>query len=346
MATATLIVLATVSAACQPFFGYYGAPIQDPTDHLAQMTEHARYSNLTGAVRPWVEPEWEKARELGLRVVVGWPHEFWLALKAGKLITDDLPMWCRPPSDWPLWDPPAPPGDAEGWCHRTAGDWFARIRQHQGQIAYMGIADEYDCGGVWYPITLDNCRNAAALIERNISEARRNLPGVFLHVNYTAMFMGTIAAHAGKPTAWRLPYYGISLSTAEYTSFDCYTPFEACARDGTTVFSVPALVAGMEKVLAPWQRILLIPRAFAGPFLGYAPTSASVVATGRQYYDLAKTHPRIDGMLAFIWFDLMGAGSGAGSVPAIRDGFAAFGSGLTGRGVPVAPTGVRFAWGS
>ena len=168
------------------------------------------------------------------------------------------------------------------------------------------------------------------------------LPGIPLHVNYTATWASLFTTTKDAP--WRPDYYGIYLSSADYVGFDCYTPFDRCARDGVGIYGVPTLIANLERVMTPEQRIVLIPRAFNAAFLNWAPSPETVAAMAWQYQQYMQGHPRVVGMMPFIWWDLMGPGSGAMHTPAIRHAYEQIGMRVTGRPgppPPSAPTGLR-----
>ena len=318
-----LILVASVSTACQSLFGYYDSPIQNPLDRHAQMQEHARYANATMAVRWWREDDWAVAREAGLRVIVNWPHEFWLAVDENRPLILDAAMWCRMPAE-----------DDPGWCNQTSADWLNVILAHQDQIAAVSVVDEHDCGAP-FPAgwTVTNCQAAARKIEANIAAVRFYLPGIPTWVNYTSAFANWFQTSAPSR-------YGVSLASADWVGFDSYTPWEACWGR----VSCPTLIAGMERFMAAHQKIALIPRAFAGSYLNWNPPSTTVASVARQYLSYMQTHPRVVGMFPFIWWDLMGSGTGAEKVPVIRTAYEQIGMAITGRPgppPPPAPTGLR-----
>jgi hypothetical protein len=318
VATSLLLIgLSQVTAACQPLFGYYDNAIQNPLDRHAQMRAHATYANVTAAVRWWREDDWQLARDLDLKVIVAWPHEFWLAVDENRPLLLSAAMWCR-----------------EGWCNQTNADWLNVIIAHRDQIAAIGVSDEYDCGAA-FPSgwTVTNCQLAAKKIEANLAAARFYLPGIPTWTNYTAAFANWFQFSAPSR-------YGVSLSTADWISIDSYTPFNACWGR----VSCPQLMDGMARFMAPSQKFVLIPRAFSGSYLNWAPSDQTVASMAGEYHAYMQTHPRVVGMFPFIWWDVPGVGIGAARAPIIRTAYEQIGMALTGRAgppPPSAPTGLR-----
>lgn len=325
------VLLSPLSGAASQslFYGFYDSAPQNPTDHIATMVAHEPFTNATGIVRVWSEAEWATAKALNLKVIVAWPYEMFLTVDVNRPL--DLQM------------------DMGWWAQtgiRTPADWINIINRHRDQVAFVGVSDEYGCG-TRYPDWLantTNCRNAAAKIEAVLAEARLYLPGLQMHVNETSQFASFFAVPDSR--RWWLDMFGIRLSSADYVGFDCYTDFLECARTGTEILSVPVLVGHLKRFMASTQQIALIPRAFAGVYLGYNVPDESVAYTLRQYEDLARSDPRVGAVLPFIFFDLFGPGTGAGSRPVIMRQVEATGYVLTGKlprlpDPPAAVTGLK-----
>lgn len=308
-------------------FGWYDSAIENPLDRAQQMITHSTSANITGAVRPWVPADWERARSLGMKVTVTLPGQFYMTIDEGRPLIPHMDMWCQMPGE----------GDP-GWCNKTAIDWINLINSHRDEIAYMRVGDEYGCGvpyQQWLANTT-NCARAAAKIEAILAEIRRWMPGIKTHVNETSQFITFFTSWRGN---WRLNYFGIRLSSADYVGFDCYTPFSHCGRDGVGIYSVKTLIDNMKLVMRPHQKVILIPRAFTGLYLGWNPAPSEVSVMAWQYYSYALTEPLIEVIEPFIWW---GQG-GAAYNTELQTTYAAIGRLITGRQLPPPPqvTGLR-----
>lgn len=316
-AVAVCVLLAGASVACRPeVYGYFDAPYSNPLDVPAQLHEHGSYANVTMTVRPEVEADWQAAEAAGLKVIVTWPLEFFLTVDAGRPLLLSLPMWCRP-----------------DWCNQTAADWLNVIRAHQEQVAGVFVADEYDCGRPFPDWPAWACAAAAAKIEANLADVRAYLPGLPTWVNYTPAWTNWL--QFADPSR-----YGVSLASAEWVSFDAYTRWDACFGR----LSCPQLLAGLKRFMRPEQRIVLLPRAFDGSFLGWSPAPSEVSVMAWQYYRYAQEDPAVVGIVPFIWRSVSGVGTGAAFVPELRDTYTQIGMLVTGRPgppPPAPPNGVR-----
>lgn len=86
----------------------------------------------------------------------------------------------------------------------------------------------------------------------------------------------------------------------DWNGFDCYGPFENCFATGV---SITQLTDAMAARLAPAQSIFLLPDAscFVYDFSQRKTHESELYVRGVQYWQLAMTHPRVKGMIGFIW---------------------------------------------
>ena len=301
----------------QTLFGYW--------DHAyahAQNEQHiqatAPYTNVTHAVRWYVEADWQAAKAGGLGVVLMWPYDLWLTIDVDRPIMWNTPVWG---------------GDALAFAQA--------VLAHRDQVIAFNVIDEPGCGydgvGV-YAWTADNCRRQGAKVEANIATIRAVFPWVKTMVIDSSMWANWFVNDDGTP---RDPSrYGVTLPSADWIGLDCYTPFEQCFG---RYKSLPTLVAGLVARMTAAQRVVLVPRAFSGSYLNYAPSDARVAATAEQYATYARATPRVCCVFPFIWWDLSSTLRGAQSSPTIRGAYEQIGFSLTGKHLlpPARVTGLR-----
>lgn len=310
LAIALSLTPAPVSA--QPYFGSYDVPNQSPLDRPTSMAQHGHFANTTMNVRWWVESDWADARANGLGVIVQWPQEFWYGdtFAAGVDWTVAL-KWDRP-----MWT---------GFPGSTAVDWYFAMLRHRDQIVAFMVADEWDCnyGVSFRDWSATSCELMAKKIEANAGSIKTifNFHGWNPPVwaNYTAAWTdGLRRGVAG----YRLPYW------VDWFSFDAYAPWGNCFGNVTC----PQLLAAIKSRLRADQRIVLLPRAFGGSYLGYSPDDYSVATTMYAYLAYAFGEPQVVAVIPFIEWSIPGSPiTGWGSRPIIGETVKALGRMITNR---------------
>lgn len=305
-----MLCLCSLPVQAQSLFGYFDNPLGNTGDRLAQVKQTASHANLTMTPQYWQPAEWEAAQAAGQKVVLIVPDELFWQVETGGPVSSDLAMWCR-----------------DGWCDRTLADWVALVESHRDQVAAILIADEKDCNdGVRFPNwTPDSCRRAADKILAIHTAVKSALPWAKTWVNYTAAWPYYFRL---AQTQNRHPsVYGVSLPPADWISLDCYTPFASCFGSN----SVSVLYGALKPWLQPHQRFVLLPRAFMGAYLGWNPTPAQIDTMAGQYYAFARSEPKVEAVIPFVWRNVSGVGYGAGSVPEIANTYTGIGQAITGR---------------
>ena len=307
--------LLTVSATAQErLSGYYDNAITSPMER-SHLADHRSYANVASNVRWWVESDWQIAEAAGLKVILPWPDEFFYGDPYFQGIDYNVAL------NWNRWMWYGNPGD-------TAVQWYYAVLRHRNQIAAFGLADERDCNyGTQFPNwTYASCAAMARKLEANAATIKTILRfhgwDVPVWINYTSAFAAYF--QSANPTS-----YGASIpQSVDWVSFDAYTPWERCYGS----ISCPQLIAGLERNMRPDQRIVLVPRAFSGPYLGYHPSDMQVALTLLQYYQYMQADPRVVAMLPFSEFTVPGVGWwGASSSEVIHGTVRWIGQQITGR---------------
>ena len=304
----------------QTLFGYWDHAYAHAGNEQ-HIRDTAPYSNTTHAVRWYVEADWQEAARANLGVVLMWPYDLWLTIDVTRPILWTTPVWGG-----------------------SALQFAQAVLAHRDQVVAFNVIDEPGCGyngaGV-YAWTFDNCKRQGAKVEANIATIRTVFPWAKTMVIDSSMWANWFVNDDGS--ARDPARYGVTLPSADWIGLDCYTPFESCFG---RYKSLPVLVAGLAARMTAAQRVVLVPRAFSGLYLDYAPSDAEVAATARQYATYARSNPRVCCVFPFIWWDLSSTLRGAQSSPTIRTAYEQIGFSLTGKSLapplpPSAPTGVR-----
>ena len=306
----------------QTLFGYWDHAYAHAGNEQ-HIRDTAPYSNVTHAVRWYVEADWQEAASANLGVVLMWPYDLWLTIDTTRPILWNTPVWGG-----------------------NALQFAQAVLAHRDQVVAVNVIDEPDCnyaGAGVYAWTVDNCRRQAAKIEANISAVRTVFPWAKTMVIYSAMWANWFVNDDGSP---RDPSrYGVTLASADWVGLDCYTPFEQCFG---RYKSLPTLIAGMQARMTASQRVALVPRAFSGDYLGFNPSDAQVASIAGQYATYARSNTRVCCVFPFIWWDLSPTLRGAQSSPTIRSALEQIGFSLTGKTTLAPPpppgpvTGLRF----
>ena len=335
--TCLFVLLARLAAGQQ--FVWYDNTIGNPGDRQEQMRLTAPHSSATMAPRYWHDGDWAEAKRLGQRVILLIPGEFYWAVDENHPLDLDLPMWCRMPSNWPLFEHPTNE-DPDGWCNKTARDWFAKIEAHRDQVEAIQVVDETDCnrkdGTNRFPNwTRASCEEAGRLIAALHYAIKSRLPWVKTWANYTAAwaYYFRLAAIYGRSPS----YYGVALPHTDIISMDCYTPFASCFGG-----AVKARYDDWKPYLLPGQKFALLPRAFLGNYLGWNPAASEVGVMAWQYYAYASEEPLVEMIVPFI-FRSVAPLTGAMFVESIRLDYERIGLLWSGK-APAAPTGLRFTY--
>lgn len=336
-----LFVLVARLAAGQQMIWYDNA-IGNPGDRQAQMREVAPHASGTMSPRYWHEGDWAEAKRLGLKVVLGIPSEIYWAVDEAHPLDVEMPMWCRMPSNWPLFEHPTDE-DPYGWCNKKVKDWIALVEQHREQILAIGIVDETDCntkdGRIRFPNwTRASCEEAGRLIAALHYAIKSRLPWIRTWANYTAAwaFYFRLAAISGRSPS----YYGVALPHTDIISMDAYTPFAFAFGSN----SVKTLYDAWKLHLLPGQKFALIPRAFMGSYLNWNPTASELGVMAWQYYAFMREEPLVELMVPFLYRSIGEEGlTGAMYTPSVRFEWERIGLLITGK-APAAPTGLRFIY--
>lgn len=174
-------------------------------------------------------------------------------------------------------------------------DMVAKVRPHLGKIAAFLLDDEPDNRAVTHcfqhdPSMLGRQTRMAQLVQTMsaIVKSSPSLPNVRTWVNYGLWWLLT----PGTPLAQNVDWNG----------FDCYGPFDNCFGSG---YSIPQIVELMSARLPNWATQWIVPIADASCFrydnLGLQAHESELFMRALQYWQLAKTHPRVKGLVGFLW---------------------------------------------
>lgn len=175
------------------------------------------------------------------------------------------------------------------WMQRWS-DFSSAIAPLLSKVAVFQLDDEADLrAGSCYPGNPNGPTAMKNLVETmsTIVKTTPGWAGVKTWVNWGAEFrFGPV------PVA----------QNVDWTSFDCYGPFDNCSGTG---YSIPQLVDLLAAKLPnpATQSIFLVTDAssFLYQGLGRRTHESELFVRGLQYWQLAATHPRIGGMVGFIW---------------------------------------------
>lgn len=163
----------------------------------------------------------------------------------------------------------------------------AAIAPYLSKIAVFAIADELDLSaGHCHPGDPNGLTYVMNEVEQMSSIVKATFPGVKTWVNYGDQFRNA----------------PVVAQNIDWTSFDCYGPFENCFGTG---LSIPQLVDNLASKLPnpQTQSIFLVTDAscFLYNGTGRRVHESELFVRALQYWQLAVTHPRISGMIGFQW---------------------------------------------